>query len=298
MSPLLLNIGVVLLFILLGGFFAAAEIALVSLRESQVDRLAQAGRRGRRLRALTADPNRFLAAVQVGVTLAGFVSAGFGASQIAPSIEPWLVGLGLAPAVAGTVAFIAVTVVIAYFSLVLGELAPKRLALQRAESVAMAFAAPVDWLARISRPFIWLLSRSTDVVVRMLGGDPGASKEIITGEELRGMVAAHQELSAEERELIDDVFAVGERDAARGHGAPDRGRLPRRRPAREQGGSDRRRAAALAVPGHRRLRRRRRRVRPRARHPRPGRRVTRACGSATSPARCCCSRGPSGSSRR
>ena len=211
MSPLLVNIGVVLLFILLGGFFAAAEIALVSLRESQVERLAQAGRRGRRLRTLTADPNRFLAAVQVGVTLAGFVSAGFGASQIAPSIEPWLVGLGLAPAVAGTVAFIAVTVVIAYFSLVLGELAPKRLALQRAESVAMAFAAPVDWLARISRPFIWLLSRSTDVVVRMLGGDPGASKEIITGEELRGMVAAHQELSAEERELIDDVFAVGER---------------------------------------------------------------------------------------
>jgi putative hemolysin len=211
-SDILVNFGVVLVFILIGSFFAAAEIALVSLRESQVERLAERGSRGRRLAALVANPNRFLAAVQVGVTLAGFVSAGFGAAQIAPLLQPALESLGLAPGLAGTVAFIGVTLLIAYFSLVLGELVPKRLALQRPEAVALAVAAPVDLLAAFSRPFIWLLSRSTDVMVRLLGGDPDAGKEQITGEELRGMVAAHEDLTVEERELIDDVFSAGDRE--------------------------------------------------------------------------------------
>ena len=103
----------VLFFILIGSFFAAAEIALVSLRESQVERLAQRGRRGRTLALLVAQPNRFLAAVQVGVTLAGFVSAGFGASQIAPAIAPGLQAWGLSETWASVLAFVGVTVVIA-----------------------------------------------------------------------------------------------------------------------------------------------------------------------------------------
>ena len=209
------NVGVVLLFTLIGGFFAAAETALVSLRESQIDHLAATqGARGRRLRSLVSDPNRFLAAVQVGVTLAGFLSAGFGASRIAPQVSPWLEDLGLPTRFAGTVSFIGVTVFIAYLSLVLGELVPKRLALQRSESVSLTLAGPVDALAKISRPFIWLLSVSTNAVVRMLGGDPEAAKEGISGEELRGLVAAQDSLSNEERELIDDVISAGGRDLA------------------------------------------------------------------------------------
>lgn len=207
-----LNIAVVLVFVLIGGFFAATEIALVSLRQSQIERLAGSGRRGRRLAALAGDPNRFLAAVQVGVTLAGFVSAGFGASRIAPAMEPWLVGLGLSPGVAATVAFLVVTVVIAFVSLVLGELVPKRLALQSAERVALLFAPAIDLLARVSRPFIWLLSKSTNAVVRLLGGNPHAAKEEISGAELRDMLAAHTELSEEERNLIDEVFDAGGRE--------------------------------------------------------------------------------------
>ncbi len=215
MGELLTNIGVVLLFTLIGGFFAAAETALVSLRESQIEHLAATqGARGRRLRSLVSDPNRFLAAVQVGVTLAGFLSAGFGASRIAPQVSPWLEGLGLPTRFAGTVAFIGVTVFIAYLSLVLGELVPKRLALQRSESVSLTLAGPVDALAKVSRPFIWLLSISTNAVVRLLGGDPEAAKEGISGEELRGLVAAQDSLSNEERELIDDVISAGGRDLA------------------------------------------------------------------------------------
>jgi putative hemolysin len=212
MSDLWVNLLVVLFFIMLGGFFAAAELALVSLRESQLQRLAEEGRRGRRLAALADNPNRYLAAVQVGVTLAGFISAGFGAAQIAPVIAPVFTDWGLSEGLADTLAFILVTVVIAYLSLVLGELVPKRIALQRVEKVALFAARPIDVLATFFKPFIVALSMSTNAIVRLLGGDPKAGKEQISGEELRDLVAAHEELTIEERALIDDVFDAGDRE--------------------------------------------------------------------------------------
>ncbi len=212
MNQIWINVLVVLFFVLLGGFFAAAELALVSLRENQVQRLAESSRRGRRLASLTADPNRFLAAVQVGVTLAGFVSAGFGAAQIAPELALPLISAGLAEGVAKTLAFVVITVLIAYLSLVLGELVPKRIALQRVEKVALFAAAPIDFIARLFRPFIVALSFSTNVIVRIFGIDPTAGKESISEEELRDLVAGHEELSEDERNLIDDVFEAGERE--------------------------------------------------------------------------------------
>jgi putative hemolysin len=212
-SDFLLNLGVVVLFTLVGGFFAAAEIALVSLRESQVQRLvAERGRRGERLATLVADPNRFLAAVQLAVTMAAFLSAGFGASQMSPQVAPLLVDLGLSQSVADATAFILVTVLLVYISLVLGELTPKRIGLQRAENIAVAVAGLVDRLARVTRPFIWLLSKSTDLAVRAVGGDPNANKERITEDELRGILASQASLTDQERELIDDVFEAGERE--------------------------------------------------------------------------------------
>jgi putative hemolysin len=202
---------IILVFTLIGGFFAASETALVSLRDSQVNRIVETDRRrGPRLRSLMANPNRFLAAVQVGVTLAGFISAAFGANRIAPIVAGWMTDWGVSAGVAESVAFIGATVLIVYISLVLGELVPKRLALQKAEAVALAVATPIDIIASIARPFIWLLSASTDVLVRVLGLDPDSGREAITGEELRGMVAAHTELTHEERELIDDVFDAGD----------------------------------------------------------------------------------------
>lgn len=212
MNQIWINVLVVLFFVLLGGFFAAAELALVSLRENQIQRLAESSRRGRRLASLTADPNRFLAAVQVGVTLAGFVSAGFGAAQIAPELAQPLISAGLAEGVAQTLAFVVITVLIAYLSLVLGELVPKRIALQRVEKVALFAAAPIDFIARLFRPFIVALSFSTNLIVRIFGIDPTAGKESISGEELRDLVAGHEELSEDERNLIDDVFEAGERE--------------------------------------------------------------------------------------
>ena len=197
---------IVLFFILVGGFFAAAEIALVSLREAQVKRIAETkGRRGKLLKELHDHPNRFLASVQVGVTVAGFIGAGFGASSLTPVLSPVL-DLIFPESVVSVIAFILITLFIAYFSLVLGELVPKRLALQNSESWALVAAYPIDILARISRPFIWLLSHSTNLIVRLLGGDPSASRQELSGEDLRDLVAGHEELSENERALIDDVF--------------------------------------------------------------------------------------------
>jgi len=203
---------VVLAFVLLGGFFAAAELALVSLRDMQVQRLSERGRRGRRLAALVGNPTRFLAAVQVAVTLAGFVSAGFGASTIAPKFAPVLIGAGLSSGLANSIAFIVVTVLIAYISLVIGELVPKRIAMQRTEQVALLAATPIDVIARLFRPFIAAISVATNAIVRMLGMDPKASREQMSGEELRDLVAAHEDLSRQERDLIDDVFSAGDRE--------------------------------------------------------------------------------------
>lgn len=212
MSDIAVNVLVVLFFVLLGGFFAAAEIALISLRESQVHRLAETSRRGRRLAVLTSNPNRYLAAVQVGVTLAGFISAGFGAAQIAPQLAKPLTSAGMSSGLAETLTFILVTLLIAYLSLVLGELVPKRIALQSAERVAMVVAVPIDLVASFFRPFIAALSWSTNAVVRLLGGDPETAREAISEEELRDLVAGHGELTDDERALIDDVFAAGERE--------------------------------------------------------------------------------------
>jgi putative hemolysin len=207
----LANVGLVVVFVLIGGVFAAAEIALVSLRDSQVRTLAGQSRRGRTVAELNEDPNRFLSAVQVGVTLAGFLSAAFGGATLSRELAPVLVGWGLPEGFAGAAALVLVTVAISYLSLVLGELVPKRLALQRSEAFALALGPMIDRVSKVSRPVIWLLSKSTDAVVRLLGGQPGAQKEQMSDEELRELVSQHETLGEEERRIVEDVFEAGDR---------------------------------------------------------------------------------------
>ncbi|TDD12576.1 HlyC/CorC family transporter [Nonomuraea deserti] len=205
------NIALVLLFILIGGFFAAAEMAMVSLRDSQVRQISQRGRRGERVAKLARDPNRFLSAVQIGVTVATMLSAAFGADRLAAQFVPVLEAWRVPGAVAPVMSLVLVTLAISYVSLVLGELAPKRLALQRAEGLSLYVAPFLDRLAALSRPIIWALSKSTDGVVRLLGGNPKADREEVTTEELREMVVGHTDLTADERKLIAEVFAAGKR---------------------------------------------------------------------------------------
>jgi putative hemolysin len=208
------NIALVLLFILIGGVFAGTEIALVSLRESQINRMERQSTRGARVAAVARDPNRFLAAVQIGVTVAGFFSAAYGASTIAPDFAPVIESLGVPAGPAGTIALVLLTLVIAYLSLVLGELVPKRIALQSSAKVALAVAPPLDRFAILMRPVIWLLSRSTNLLVRLFGGDPSATSEEMSEAELRDLVIAHQGLPEDERRILGDVFEASDRSVA------------------------------------------------------------------------------------
>ncbi|MCK2035740.1 hemolysin family protein [Microbacterium sp. SSW1-49] len=208
MGDLLWNIALVFAFVLIGGVFAATEMALVTLRESQITAIGQRGRRGAKVAALARNPNTFLSAVQIGVTVAGFASAAYGATSIAPSVAPVLESWGMAAPLSLTVATLVLTLVIAYLSLVLGELVPKRLAIQRNAQFAYAVAPALNGFATVMRPVIWLLSVSTNALVRVLGGDPHKTADEMTDEEVREIVASHQGLPDDERRILDDVLSL------------------------------------------------------------------------------------------
>jgi len=209
MSKVVLDVIVVLIIILIGGFFAGSEMALVSLREGQVRALAKRGRRGQRAARLAQDPNRFFSAVQIGVTLATLFSGAYGAETLAGYLRSWLIRHHLSPGWAGTVAFVVVTVGITFFSLVLGELAPKRIALQRAPTLALLAAPLLDRIAVLARPVVWLLTKCTNLILALFGGDPRIGRLAITEEELRDLVTGAQTLSQDERHIVGEVFDAG-----------------------------------------------------------------------------------------
>ena len=210
-TPLISSILIVVGLIVTGGLFVAAEIALISLRESQVKQLALRGKRGAIVAKLAANPNRLLGALQVGVTLTGFLSAALGAEKLGVYVIPWLEDLGVPEKSAATASLIGVTLVIAYFSLVFGELVPKRLALFRTEQIALASAIFIDFVANLFRPIIWVLSHSTNLVVRLFGIDPKEQRTAISEEELLDLVAGHAALTDEERDIVEEVFNASER---------------------------------------------------------------------------------------
>jgi putative hemolysin len=205
------DVVIVLLIVLVGGFFAGAEMSLVSLREGQVHSLMQRGKRGQRAARLAQDPNRFLSAVQIGVTLATLLSGALGAATLASALRSALIKHHVDSGFASVASLVAVTVTISIFTLVLGELAPKRLALQRAERWALLAAPTLDRISVLARPLVWFLSRSTNLVVRILGGDPKAGRGVMTEEELHDLVVGHQALSADERHIVGEVFEAANR---------------------------------------------------------------------------------------
>ncbi|MFT8396084.1 hemolysin family protein [Propionibacterium sp.] len=210
--PIWLSIVIIFLLFAIGGVFSAAEMALVSLRDSQVKSLARRGSRGRAIQELTSNPNRFLSAVQIGVTLAGFLSSAFGSDSlagawVAPAFESW----GVPHSFAGVLAVIVITGLISFCSIVISELFSKRLALQRPEEVALGLAPFVNGVATIFRPLIWALGVCTNLLVRLAGFDPNAGKEAVSDEELRSMVINADSLDAEAKHIVDEVFSAGDR---------------------------------------------------------------------------------------
>jgi putative hemolysin len=210
-GELLGDIAIVLALIALSSLLVAAEIALISLRESQIRQLATTGRRGAKVAALTANPNRFLAAIQVGITVFGFLSAAVGAERLGRYVTPTLVDLGLRKNVAELISLIGLTLVIAYISLIIGELTPKRIAIVRAVPISLASAGSIDVIARLFRPIIWLLSKSTDLLVRVFGVDPRAAREQMSEEELLDLLSGHHAFTRAEKEIVEELFEASDR---------------------------------------------------------------------------------------
>ena len=213
-DPLLPKLLVLVILILINAFFAAAEIAVISLSETKLRRQADEGdRKAKKLLILMQSPDRFLSAIQIAITLAGFLSSAFAADSFAGRLVHYLTeekGFTAIPtATLNTIMVVLITMVLSYFSLVLGELVPKRIAMKKTEAVARVTVGAVTAVADVFRPVIWLLSKSTNGVLRVLHIDPKADEEDVSEDEIRMMVDLGEErgaIESTEKELIDNIF--------------------------------------------------------------------------------------------
>ncbi len=210
----MLDILVIIFLTLLEGFFVAAEIALVSIRRSRVEQLAEEGNPGaRRVRRLLDDPGRFLAVSQLGLTVIGFFASAFAAVNLAAAFTTVLEGTGIDHGTADAAALIVVTVILALFTIVFAELVPKTLALSSPERFAFALSIPIDFLARVLGPVIALLTGATRAIAGLFGARV-TNEANISAEELRLIVERGGEqgvLEAEEEQMINAVIELGER---------------------------------------------------------------------------------------
>ena len=206
----LLLIQVVL--ILLNAIFASAEIAVLSFNEIKLNKMAEQGnRRARRLSRLTKNPAKFLATIQVAITLSGFLGSAFAAENFSGTIVDWLVSIGVAVprATLETLSVILITLILSYFTLIFGELVPKRIAMKKAEQLSLALSGLISGLSLLFTPIVWLLSVSTNAVLHLFGIDPNEDADDVSEEEIRMMVDAGSEKGAidhEEKRFIQNVF--------------------------------------------------------------------------------------------
>ena len=201
---------VVLIF--LNAVFACAEIAVISMNDNKLARMAAEGdKRAIRLAQLTSQPARFLATIQVAITLSGFLGSAFAAENFSGILVEALVktGIPIAPSILDSVSVIFITIVLSYFTLVFGELVPKQIAMRKAEPLALAMSGMISGIAKIFAPLVNMLTMSTNGILRMLGIDPNGDTENVSEEEIRMMVDAGSEkgtIDHEEREFIQNVF--------------------------------------------------------------------------------------------
>lgn len=209
MLPLiLLQLGL----IALNAVFACAEIAIISMNDAKLARLAAEGdKRAVRLARLTSQPAKFLATIQVAITLSGFLGSAFAAENFSDGIVAWLISLGVnipAPTL-NAIAVIVITIILSYFTLVLGELVPKRVAMCKAEKLALGMSGLISFISRLFAPIVWLLTKSTNGMLRLFGIDPNAQDDEVSEEEIRMMVDVGSEkgtIDHEEKEFIQNVF--------------------------------------------------------------------------------------------
>lgn len=219
-DPLLRGLLLQAALILLNAFFAAAEIAVLSLSENKLRRqLDSDDVKAANLLSMVHAPSQFLSTIQVGITLAGFLGSAFAANSFAGRIADFFIRVGvtaLSRASLESIGVVLVTIILSYFTLVFGELVPKRIAMQHAYKVARFASGTIRTLSFVMRPVIWLLSKSTNLILRLFGISPERDAEEVTEENIRLMVDIGEEkgvIEADEAELIENIFEFNNRTA-------------------------------------------------------------------------------------
>lgn len=221
-DPLSIVLKILLLFVLIivNAFFAMSEIAIISLNDTKMQRLAEEGnKKAKQIVKLTENSSRFLSTIQIGVTLAGFLTSASASQNFADMLTEALMKTPVAQigyGVINGISVVLITIITSYFSLVLGELAPKRIAMQIPEKVAFKVVGILNFVASATKPFVKVLSLSTNAVVRLLGFDPNADEEQVTEEEIRMMVDVGGEkgvIEDSQKEMIDNIFEFDDLDA-------------------------------------------------------------------------------------
>ena len=201
-----------IVLITLNAVFACAEIAVLQINETKLEKMASEGSRSaKRLFRLTREPAKFLATIQVAITLSGFLGSAFAADSFSEPLVEWLLSLGvkMPSATLDAIAVVVITLILSYFTLVFGELVPKRLAMKKSESIAMGISGLIGGISVIFRPIVWFLSVSTNAVLKLIGIDPNETEEEVSEEEIRMMVDAGSEkgtIDDQEKEFIQNVF--------------------------------------------------------------------------------------------
>ncbi|HHY82655.1 MAG TPA: HlyC/CorC family transporter [Clostridiales bacterium] len=209
---MLTQIIVIIVLIMLNAYFAGSEMALVSLNDTKIRIMAEEGnKKAVMVRNLLNEPSKFLSTIQVGITLAGFLSSAFASEAFADRLVEWLfsIGISMPAGVLKPAAVVLITLVLSYFTLVFGELVPKRLAMQNAEKLSLKVVGPLRVLAAVTSPIVKLLTVSTNFFVKVAGGNPNAETEEVTEEEIRMMIDVGEEkgsIDEIEKEFINNVF--------------------------------------------------------------------------------------------
>lgn len=210
-----------LVLIAVNALFAATEIAVISLNETKVRRMAEGGdRKAAKMLRMVTEPTGFLSTIQICITLAGFLGSAFAADNFSDKLVNWLINdcevSGVSPSALDTISVIIITLVLSYFTLVLGELVPKRIAMKRFESIARAVSGLMIAMTAALRPIIWLLTVSTNGVLRLCGIDPEDNAEEVSEEEIIMMLDEGEEagsIESGEKELIKNVFSLNDTTA-------------------------------------------------------------------------------------
>lgn len=220
-TSLILQIVLLFVLILVNAFFAMSEIAIISLNDSKIEKMAENGhKKAKQIMRLTENSSSFLSTIQIGVTLAGFLTSASAsqvfAQRLTDAVSPILPD-AIPASLVHSISVVLITLIMSYFSLVFGELAPKRIAMQIPEKISFLAVGPLLFVAKITKPAVKLLSFSTNLVVRILGFDPNSDEETVTEEEIRMMVDVGQEkgvIEDTQKEMIDNIFEFDDIDVS------------------------------------------------------------------------------------